>query len=191
MGFMRVNLHNTRDRLAGVDWGFTNPGVIVTGLVDGDSRIYVVNQVYRTQQTIDWWVAQGKRVKAEFGVRTFVCDPSEPGHIEEFKRAGLNAVKANNDVRIGIQAVQQRLRVADDGKPRLMFLADCIESVDGSLREAGRPSRIEEEFETYVWDIKANRRLGEEPLKENDHGLDALRYLVMHIDSPKGRGWGF
>ena len=40
------------------------------------------------------------------------------------------------------------------------------------------------------WDLSANRKQGEEPLKQDDHGLDAMRYLVAAIDvNAKRRAW--
>ena len=33
----------------------------------------------------------------------------------------------------------------------------------------------------YCWDKKAAQRGDEQPLKENDHSLDALRYMVNYL----------
>jgi hypothetical protein len=43
-----------------------------------------------------------------------------------------------------------------------------------------------EEIEGYVWNTDGGKRKGEEPVKDNDHGCDAMRYLVMHFDHPHG-----
>jgi len=32
------------------------------------------------------------------------------------------------------------------------------------------------------WDTHNGKKMGEEPVKENDHGMDALRYMVAHFD---------
>ena len=60
-----------------------------------------------------------------------------------------------------------------------MLLRNCGIAADRELAEAKQPTCTEEEVELYVWreGIKDS-----EPLKEHDHGLDALRYLIMHID---------
>ena len=34
---------------------------------------------------------------------------------------------------------------------------------------------------TYAWDSKAQERGEDKPLKVNDHGPDALRYLAMRV----------
>jgi hypothetical protein len=33
-----------------------------------------------------------------------------------------------------------------------------------------------------VWDTRQGMKKGEQPVKEYDHGLDALRYLVARFD---------
>lgn len=52
------------------------------------------------------------------------------------------------------------------------------------------------EFTTYVWDAQAQKRGEDRPLKQNDHALDALRYVVHTIFGrlapgvlPKPKGW--
>jgi len=52
------------------------------------------------------------------------------------------------------------------------------------LGEKKLPQSTEEEFDAYIWDESNNRKKGEEPVKENDHGMDALRYMVAHLEMP-------
>jgi PBSX family phage terminase large subunit len=184
--------------VAGQDWGFTHPGSLGLWGLDGDGRMYLVAQYYMTLQTIDWWVERAKALKAEFTrydpealkrdekkivctVEVYACDPSEPSFIEAYRRAGLNAIAANNDVRPGIDAVQQRLKSAGDGKPRLYVVRDSLREPDQGLIEARRPYAVEHEFPAYVW---ANTKAKEGPVKENDHGMDMTRYTVRYLDIP-------
>ena len=51
-----------------------------------------------------------------------------------------------------------------------------------ALAEARKPTCTEEEVDGYVWSLRGGRRKGEEPLKEGDHGMDAMRYMVAHLD---------
>ena len=56
-------------------------------------------------------------------------------------------------------------------------------SEDEQLRADFRPCSVEEEFDVYVWAKNADGSVNkEEPKKEHDHGLDALRYGVMYED---------
>lgn len=55
---------------------------------------------------------------------------------------------------------------------------------DQSLKNRYKPTNLVDEFSSYVWASNfSNTTLKEEPVKEDDHGLDALRYMVMYLDS--------
>jgi phage terminase large subunit len=82
----------------------------------------------------------------------------------------------------GIQEVAKRMRVAGDGKPRILFLRDSLVEIDTTLEEVHKPVSTEQEIEGYVWDTRAGQRKGEQPLKLNDHGCDAARYAVAEVD---------
>lgn len=58
----------------------------------------------------------------------------------------------------------------------------CRDQTRPSPAEAKKPGRTEEEFGGYMWDLDNNRKKGEEPVKDNDHGMDAMRYMVAHLD---------
>ncbi len=169
--------------IASVDWGFTNPGVIQVWAVDGDGRMYLIHEVYRSRELIDWWVERAQELRDAYGIEAFVCDPSEPAYIRAFNNAHLNASPAKNAVKPGIQAVQRRLRVAEDGRPRIFFSRTALDEEDDLLGK--KPKSVIEEIPGYVWaKSPEGRTLKEEPEKVNDHGLDALRYAVMYVDNP-------
>lgn len=176
--------------VAGVDWGFRNPGVIELFGVDGDGRMYRVVEIYRVEKTIDWWVEQAKRLQAAYGVAVWACDPSEPDYIERFRKAGLNAVAANNAKKPGFDAVRDRLAVAADGRPRLMFLRDALESTDPLLAASKRPTCFEDE----VWGFVYRKTSDGQAVKEeedpgcDDHACDAVRYAVMEEDAHPRKG---
>jgi len=77
------------------------------------------------------------------------------------------------------------LRPAGDGKPRLFVLRDTLSQRDERLTDAKLPACTAEEIDGYIWDTSGSRQRGEQPLKIHDHGMDCIRYLVMHFD---GRG---
>lgn len=153
--------------IAGVDWGFANPGVINVLGMDGDGRLWHVAEHYQRQRRVEDWVEVAKQARETWHVKAFYCDPSEPDYIRQFRDAGLPAEGANNTVTTGIQALKNRLVVQPDGRPRLLVRRDCVHTIA--------------EFESYQW---AENRYGvkDEPLKANDHSMDALRYAVMGAD---------
>src|SRR6185503_3401091 len=109
----KLNRDVIKQTLASVDWGFTNPGVIQVYGIDGDDRAYLLREHYKTGKTVDeYWVPLAKELKKEFGISKFICDHSEPAYIEQFNKAGLNAMKATNAIAPGINNVQARLKVA-------------------------------------------------------------------------------
>jgi len=156
--------------IAGVDWGYTNPGVILLFGIDGDGRMWQVEEHYQRQRQIDEWVNVAKQVDEVWRVREWHPDPSEPDFIAKLKAAGLRGVQnADNSVIPGIQAVKGRLIRQGDGKPRLFVHPSCANTID--------------EFESYQWAPNAKRDASQgfrdEPLKAKDHAMDALRYAVM------------
>ena len=44
------------------------------------------------------------------------------------------------------------------------------------------------EFNSYIWDEKAQEKGEDKPIKQNDHALDALRYLLQTLFPNKKRG---
>ena len=44
------------------------------------------------------------------------------------------------------------------------------------------------EFNSYIWDEKAQEKGEDKPVKQNDHALDALRYLLQTLYPNKKRG---
>lgn len=152
--------------VAGVDWGYANPGVILVCGVDGDGRLWVVDERVTTQRRVEEWAEVAVQLRDLWGVGTFFCDPSEPDYIRQFEAAGVKAERADNRVLPGIQRVQNRL-VGGAGLPRLVVHERCVHTLA--------------EFDQYQW---AENRHGmkDAPVKANDHTMDALRYAVMGVD---------
>jgi phage terminase large subunit len=174
-----------RKVIAGVDWGFTAPGCLGVWALDGDWRMYLIHERYRTQRLIGWWVDVARECKAEFNVSTFVCDPSMPAYIMEFQRAGLEAVEGDNDREPGIQAVQTRLQVAGDKRPRLFFAEDATVDVDQALLAQRLPTGTRQECDALVH--KPDTKTTGKPAKPGetlgpDHGADQMRYVARFAD---------
>jgi hypothetical protein len=56
-----------------------------------------------------------------------------------------------------------------------------------SLREKGLPTSTLEEFGSYAWPTsKPDRNDKEVPVDAYNHGMDALRYMVMRFDAGLG-----
>jgi phage terminase large subunit len=127
-------------------------------------------------------LAYGERYKA------IICDHDAEGRATLERYLGAGTTAAKKEVGAGIQAVAQRLKPAGDGRPRLSLMREGLVYRDALLDERKLPCCTEEEVESYVWDTMqpklnpdGNYRK-EEPLKLNDHGMDAMRYMVAYLD---------
>lgn len=175
-----------------VDFGFTHPFVAQFWRTDEDGRLFLQREIFRTQRLVSDHAAKIRQVLEELGVRpaAIICDHQAESRAVLARELGMATVAARKTVKDGVDAVKARLREAGDGRPRLMFMEDALVEVDPELADAGAPTRTVEEIPSYVWDTRK-----EAPVKERDDGLDALRYMVAHLDlrgggsvsSPVGR----
>lgn len=87
------------------------------------------------------------------------CDPSASSWKEELRRRGYRVMNARNDVIEGIRHVGSMLSTR-------RYLVDS--SCKNTIRE----------YQTYVWDDKAQEIGVDKPLKQNDHAVDTDRYAL-------------
>ena len=171
--------------VGGIDWGFTNPGVLLVFALDGDGRLTLVREVYQAGQLDDWWLARCRALTAEFRVSAWHADPSEPGFIQKFKNADLPIFEGINDIAPGIQAVAARLVPAGDGRPRLAVLEDALDQRDEDLAARRKPLCLADEMEQYSWPKAPDgKSLKEVPLDDANHAQDACRYTCLALAGP-------
>lgn len=172
-------------RIRAVDFGFTNPFVCQWWAIDGDGRMYLYRELYQTQTLVE---DHARRIFALTGgerIEATVADHDAEDRAT-LQRYGVGTVPAEKSISPGIQAVQQRLRVQDDGKPRLFIFRNALVGIDMRLEDAKLPTNTADEFIAYTWPRSTDGRpVKEVPVQVNDHGMDALRYAVMYAD--KGR----
>lgn len=170
--------------VAGKDWGFRDPGITQVWGVDGDGRMVCVAEIYMTGKTIDWWLEQDKRLDSKYPITAWIADPSEPGYIEQYRRAGFPVIEANNDIMMGLRVVEQRLKKRGDGTRGLYFLRDRLVGRDEKLVEQRQPWDTTQEFESYVYEVpKDGKAPKEKPVDRFNHGMDAQRYVAVYLDS--------
>jgi len=167
-----------------VDFGYTNPMVIQWWAVDPDGRLYLYREVYHTRRTVDAHarlalslVTDGRGRWTEPRPRAIVCDHDAEGRAVLERELGMGTVAARKTVTDGIQAIQERLVPAGDGRPRIYLLRDSLVERDPELTDARKPCCTAEELPGYVWDA-----MKEKPVKNDDHGCDAARYMVAEVD---------
>ena len=157
-----------------IDEGYTNPAVILCVFEDSDGRMHVFREFYKTKQLQGTVVEQVVLWSKEFGNPLIACDEAAAGLIADLKSHGLRVQGAKGRtpessgthvIMDGIKAVQDRLKMQEDGRPRLTVDPSCVNTI--------------QEFESYAFAKTAsNDVLKDCPAKEFDHTMDAIRYLV-------------
>ena len=168
-------------RIWAVDFGFTNPFVWQAWAIDPDGRLIRYKEIYKTQTLVE---NHARQIRDEMHYEpvplAIICDHDAEDRATLERYLGLPTLAAFKSVSPGIQAVQRRLKIAGDGKPRIMFMRDSLLEVDQALRAARKPTCTEEEIEGYVWDQREGHL--EEPVKRDDHGCDCARYVTAAVD---------
>ena len=140
---------------AGVDWGYDHYGAIVLLGEDDKGNLYLIKEIAKQHQDIDYWVKVAKDIISKYGNIPFYCDTARPEHIVRFQNEGINALYANKSVLSGIEIVAKRFKTNS-----LYVVEDDVEL-------------FKKEIFMYAW----NKKTGE-PLKVWDDVLDALRYAI-------------
>jgi phage terminase large subunit len=150
----------------GQDFGYNVPSALcLCEMYEG--AIYVQEFIYETRLTTTDLIERYKEIGVSKTIEIF-CDNAEPKTIEELRRAGYNAWEANKDVTEGIRKV----------KSLPLFITE-------------NSSNIVKEIKGYKWKTDVNGRPvrdkdRDEPVKFNDHAMDAIRYAVftkLHQDT--------
>ena len=95
-----------------------------------------------------------------------MVDPSAPDFISELNKV-LPTVPAINDVLPGIQ------------KTNLWFASN-------NLKISTACPYLVDNISNYSWDEKSAEKGEDKPVKQDDHGCDAIRYHVSTVDSNRG-----
>lgn len=191
-------------RFRAIDFGYTNPFSCLWGALDEDRRLYIYREVYGVQRLVRDWAHLIHDLSGGEQYQATVTDHDTEGRGDLEAHLGHSAAAcrvagidgpsawttpAQKDVQPGIERVAQRMKRAGDGQPRIYVFRDALVERDPLLVDAKQPIGLLEEMPRYVWRKVRTQAHGEvlteEPLKQFDHSLDALRYLVVAADGLK------
>lgn len=142
------------ERFFGQDFGYNVPSALVDIEVY-EGAIYVDEVIYEQKLTTGDLIEMYKS-NGVFKSREIFCDCAEPKTIEELKRAGYNAKESDKDVTEGIRKV----------KSMPLYITE-------------RSANILKEIRSYKWRKDKDDKILDEPVKFNDHAMDAIRYAVF------------
>lgn len=150
----------------GIDWGYTDPFVLVIHAVFPSGYRLQVSEVYETGLTLPEIGEMCRRMRAIWNIEHFYAGPDQPGSIEHLNRLGCPTSAANNDIRVGIDLVYE------------LFKTRQFKMLKGANQHTI------DELDTYHYpepkDLKHDQSSKEaKPVGQNDHCLDAVRYVVI------------
>ena len=154
--------------VAGVDFGLISPSAITVYGRAGSGRTWGLAEFYRRRCPLEDLLTAAVTLSQEHKIGVFYCDPSGKEEIEMMRRLGLQAVPAPmKEVVPGIQLVGSLLNRQPDGNPGIYFSPQMANTIA--------------EFQQYQWrEMRpGSSAYKDEPVKENDHAMDATRYCLV------------
>jgi PBSX family phage terminase large subunit len=157
--------------IAGIDYGSVNHfACLLVGVSTGkytqtSKRMWVEKEYYwnpkvtSRQKTNSEFADDVQAFLEPYSVKNIYVDPSAAAFKLELRKRGMHIVDANNDVENGIQIMTSEMK-----KGNLFVCSECKNTI--------------REIEGYVWDNKAAEKGWDEPVKKDDHAVDALRYVI-------------
>ena len=168
------------------DYGITNPQVfLLCGIkyINTKPHVWILEEYYnkgtkknirgqeeKITKTDDMFLKDYKKLVKDIEIRKVIIDPSATSLINLFKQNNIPVKEADNAVIDGINLV---LNWLDEER---------IHIVESKCKNIIR------EFNSYIWDEKAQEKGEDKPIKQNDHALDALRYLLQTLFPNKKKG---
>ncbi len=139
----------------GLDFGYVNPTALLEIRIK-ENEIWVREIIYQSHLTNAELIDLLKE-KIDRNVSIY-ADSAEPQRIEEIYQAGFNVYSSEKDVSFGINRVKQY---------KIHILEDSVNLI--------------KEIRSYKWKEDKEGRILEEPVKFNDHAMDAMRYALASI----------
>lgn len=139
----------------GLDFGYINPTVLVEIRLK-ENEAWVQELIYQSRLTNSDLIELLK-MKVDKNAQIY-ADSSEPQRIDEIYKAGFNIYPANKDIKFGINKVKEY---------KLHILEDSTNTI--------------KEIRSYKWREDKEGRILEEPVKFNDHAMDAMRYALASL----------
>jgi hypothetical protein len=158
-----------------IDFGWHTTAFLLLG-VDKDQTWYVVDEVYGKEETLEDVLPRIKNVIGDKRIVLIVADSANRDAIEIMNKS-LPVVGVNkaNDARgyatgIGLvtEKLKPRMQLVGVPKPTLFVGSNCKHFIY--------------EMESYRFpEEKPERNPSDIPVKEDDHGPDAIRYFFLHM----------
>jgi phage terminase large subunit len=144
-----------KDYIYGLDFGYNHPTALVKVYYYED-EIFIETLIYESYLTTDELIKKMQSIGVDT-INEIMCDYSRPEIIQEMRDNLFNTQNANKSVKDGINNVKQ-------------FKINVLNSDEN----------IQKEYRNYMWK-KIGDRILDEPVKNYDDAMDAIRYAVYQI----------
>lgn len=148
--------------VGGVDFGYNNPACfLLCGVYDDE--FYVLGEVYKAEMLTSEFLFLIKELLKEFELSyddldSVYADAADPEKIQVFCNDGLNTYPSVKDVQAKITTTQETKIHIDNS---------CVNLI--------------REIPQYEWKKNKDGEILDEPVKKNDHAVDALCYAVYGV----------
>lgn len=148
--------------VGGVDYGWNNPACfLIAGIYDGE--VYVLGEVYKAEMTTSEFLENIQKLLSSLDLRfdqveSVYADSADPESIEVFCRNGLNTYGSVKNVKAKIDTTRET---------KIHISPNCVNLI--------------RELPMYSWKKNKDGELLEEPVKKDDHSIDALCYLCYGV----------
>jgi phage terminase large subunit len=157
-----------------MDFGWHTTAFLFVG-IDKDKNWWIFDEVYGKEEILRDILPRIKDRAGDKRLTLIVADSANRDAIETMQADGFPVVgisKNTKSITHGINLINEKLkpRIQLVGKPKpTVFISSVCKNLIF-------------EMEAYKYpEEKKDRNPSDEPVKENDHGPDALRYLVLHL----------
>lgn len=147
----------------GIDFGTANPTACVEVKYDGNGGIYICERLYKPLGEIEDSLATILKLdvpQLKKGKSYIIGDSAKEAYIDILKDAGylaMGALKGAGSIEAGIS---------------------ILKSI--TIYYVGTEN-LENEYTKYSFQLDRNGKATDTPLKENDHLMDAIRYIVAFL----------
>jgi phage terminase large subunit len=177
-------------RLVLVDFGYANPFCLQCWAQAPKGRWERYREIYLSHRTV---MRHAETVKAfpDFNLlkerAQWICDHDAEDRATLEQALGIRTLAAKKDRRIGFQRAYELFAPpssnGDEPEPEIVFHRDCLVERDFYLLDQGKPTCTEEEIQGYVWAGSGK----DEAVKQDDHGMDLIRYLANELKEPRAK----
>lgn len=158
-----------------IDFGWHTTAFLLWG-VDKDQTWYLIDEVYGKEETLEDILPRIKNVIGDKRLVVIVADSANRDAIEimgkTYPVVGVNKANDTKGYQLGISLITEKL------KPRMQLIG----LPKPSMFIGSNCKNFIFELESYRFpEDKPDRNPSDVPIKENDHGPDAARYLFLQL----------